>query len=272
MDDSNKNQNLHTHTTYCDGALSVEEMILAAMEKGCGSIGFSEHSHVFFDDIYSLSPEATRQYVSEVDRLKSKYDGRIEVFLGLERDSYSDIEADIDFDYIIGSVHYINQNICVDAGEQDQKQSVDRFYAGDFYAFIEDYFAATADVIIKTGADIVGHFDLVTKFNLHGKLFDETHPRYIAAALGAMDELLKHCKLFEVNSGAMYRFGKPQPYPSAFLLKELQKRGGQVIRSSDSHDAESICYNYDEMRRLLISCGFKYEKRLTKNGFADAAL
>lgn len=37
-------QNLHTHTTFCDGKNTAEEMILAALELGMDSLGFSGHS------------------------------------------------------------------------------------------------------------------------------------------------------------------------------------------------------------------------------------
>ena len=37
-------QDLHTHTTYCDGKNTPREMIEAAMAKGLLRIGFSGHS------------------------------------------------------------------------------------------------------------------------------------------------------------------------------------------------------------------------------------
>ena len=37
-------QDLHTHTTYCDGQHTTEEMVLAAINKGMKRIGFSGHS------------------------------------------------------------------------------------------------------------------------------------------------------------------------------------------------------------------------------------
>lgn len=37
-------QNLHTHTTFCDGTNTAEEMIQAARELGMDSLGFSGHS------------------------------------------------------------------------------------------------------------------------------------------------------------------------------------------------------------------------------------
>jgi len=265
-------QNLHTHTTYCDGTLTAEEMVRAAIARGCDSLGFSEHSYLTFDWYYSMSPETTREYADEISMLKDKFSGQCEIFLGLERDYYSEIEPDIDFDFIIGSAHYISPEICIDNGKQNHMKTVEMNYSGDYYAFAEDYYAIMADIVRKTGADIIGHFDLVTKYNGGGNLFDETHPRYVSAALGAMDEILKNCKLFELNTGTIYRQINPEPYPSVFLLRELQKRGGEIILSSDSHDAESICHGFGDMLQLLKSCGFKHIKRLTGAGFTDTSI
>jgi len=266
-------QNLHTHTTFCDGALTPESMVLAAIESGCGSIGFSEHSYVTFDEHYSMTPEMTRKYISEVNALKIKYADEIEIFLGLEIDFFTAWKPEPGaLDYIIGTAHYLEADGCfvtVDAGAAHQKQMVDEHYNGDFYAMAEAYYATITDIAVKTDADIIGHFDLIMKYNFDCKLFDEHHPRYKRAALNAMDKILETCRIFEVNTGAMYRLGKPEPYPSSFMLKELYKRGGEVIITGDSHNAESICHAFKETGDLLKHCGFRHQKRLTKNGFTD---
>ena len=264
-----KLQNIHSHTILCDGTLTLEEMVRAAIDKGCDSFGFSGHSYAVFDAKHCMSPENTRRYILEIEILKEKYDGQIELFTGIEQEYLGEnIEENVDF--IIGSAHYIKKGdvlICIDGGERAQKQECDTNYGGDYYSFAEDYFAAAAKVAVKTNADIIGHFDLIAKYNFDGILFDETHPKYVGAALEAMDEILKTHKLFEVNTGAMFRFDKPEPYPSVLLLKELFKRGGEVIISSDSHHAESICHKFNEMRELIKSCGFRYMKQLTRDGF-----
>jgi len=267
-------QNLHTHTTYCDGTSPPEGMIKAALEMGCSSIGISEHSYVPFDIYYSMGIDETQNYVDEITALKAKYEGRIEVFTGLECDYYTD-ELPRGLDYVIGTLHYTYRKgkyVSVDAGAAHQKQMVDELFGGDFYALAEDYFSVFSNIAKKTNPDIIGHFDLVTKYNFGGSLFDEMHPRYLDAALGAMDEILKGCKLFEVNTGAMYRFNKAEPYPSVFLLKELCKRGGEVILSSDSHDEKSLCHKFPEMIDLIKACGFTHIKKLTKSGFIDEKL
>ena len=267
-------QNLHSHTTYCDGALSAEKMVEAAIQKGCGSIGFSEHSYVSFEKKYSMSLDDTQKYKKEINTLKKKYKGTIEIFLGVEQDYFSEGPAE-GFDFIIGTSHYISlggQYETVDAGSKNQKSIAEQHFGGDFIRMAEAYFETVAGITGKMNADIIGHFDLITKYNFAGSLFDETHPRYVTAAMDAMLEILKKCRLFEVNTGAMYRLGKPEPYPSEFLLRELCKRGGEVILSSDSHDAQSLGHNFGDMRRLLNKCGFKCIKRLTENGFIDEKL
>jgi len=264
-------QDIHTHTIYCDGKRTPEEMVMAALEKGCDSFGFSGHANAPFDLKFSMTEDETLSYINDIGCLKEKYAGRIELFTGIEQDYYSFSSPD-GFEFVIGTVHYIqkgNKYVSVDAGARNQKQAVDIYFGGDYYTMAEEYFTTVAGVVEKTRADIVGHFDLVTKYNSGGSRFDESNPRYVDAALGAMEEVLKGCRLFEVNTGAMYRQNKTAPYPSAFLLSELCKRGGEVILTSDSHDTESICYKFGEMRDLLKACGFKYMKRLTQKGFID---
>jgi histidinol-phosphatase (PHP family) len=137
---------------------------------------------------------------------------------------------------------------------------------------IEAFYETAASVIKKTNADIIAHFDLIKKHNSDGRLFDESHPRYVNAAISAMEQILKDKKLFEINTGAMYRKGLFEQYPSTFLLKQLKRRGGEILFSSDSHDPQSLYYKFDEMSEVARSCGFTHIKRLTANGFVDVKI
>ena len=64
-------QNLHTHTTYCDGNNSIPEMIRSAVEKDFDVLGFSGHSFTSFDKSYCMSEEGTKEYIDSV--LASKH-------------------------------------------------------------------------------------------------------------------------------------------------------------------------------------------------------
>ena len=79
-------QNLHTHTTFCDGADTPEEMILTAIEKGFDSLGFSAHSFMSYSPMFVKKGDKTGMYKKVVTELKEKYKDQLKVYLGLEVD------------------------------------------------------------------------------------------------------------------------------------------------------------------------------------------
>ena len=266
--------NFHAHTTFCDGINTAEEMVEAAISKGFEAFGLSGHAYMGFETDWCMSPEMTAEYIAEMDRLKKLYSGRLALFTGIEQDYYSTEPTD-GYDYVIGSVHYIKKDgeyLLVDDSEEQTVQYVKRFYGGDYYAYTTDYFNTIADAARKMRPDVIGHFDLITKFNEGGKLFDETDPRYLKPALEALEAITETHKLFEINTGAMYRVGRTAPYPSATLLKVLKEHGGEIILSSDSHDCASIGFKFNEAAELAKSCGFISAKTLTAKGFVDYKL
>ena len=133
----------------------------------------------------------------------------------------------------------------------EQIRIVREYYRGDFYAFIEQYFAMVGEIYDKTHCDIVGHFDLVTKFNEDGSLFDTSHPRYRAAALAALDRLCACPVIFEVNTGAIARGYRKTPYPENWLLDELRRRKMPLLLCSDCHDRRFLLCGMDELKQKI---------------------
>ena len=99
--------NYHTHTTYCDGADTPEELVLEAIRLGCPEIGFSGHSHLTEHE-GSMTVQGTLDYCAEIRRLQKQYADRITVRLGIEQDIYSVIDRSL-YDYVIGAVHWIEK-------------------------------------------------------------------------------------------------------------------------------------------------------------------
>ena len=112
-------------------------------------------------------------------------------------------------------------------------------FDGDSDAAAECYFGQLKRVADEPRAQIVGHFDLLTKFDERERFFDETSPRYRAAALDAMDALVSAGKIFEVNTGAISRGWRTAPYPSRWALEQLKRRSARVTISSDSHSTDT---------------------------------
>ncbi len=232
----------HMHTVYCDGADTPEEMILSAIEKGLDAVGISSHSYTFFDESYCIKKDEVARYIAEISSLKEKYKERIQVFCGVEQDIFSQYPTD-GFDYVIGSVHYLkleDRYIPVDETEEILADAADRFFKGDIYALCERYFETVSLVAEKTGCDIIGHFDLITKFQERHPLFDERHSRYRVAWKKAADILLPYDVPFEINFGAISRGLRTSPYPSEEIVQYLRDNGARLILSSDSHRKEDV--------------------------------
>ncbi len=248
--------NYHTHTTYCDGNNSPEEMVVAAIEKGFSELGFSGHSYTPFDTSYCMTPDSIAEYVKEIDRLKKVYAGKIIIKCGIEMDYFSETDTKA-FDYVIGSVHYVLKNgvyYPVDFTKEEFIKAVNTGWDGDYCAFAEDYFELVGNLAEKVKADIIGHFDLITKFNENEALFSEDDPRYVAAAKNAADKLLSKNTLFEINTGAMQRGYRSKPYPSEWILNYILSNGGKVIVSSDCHDKSGLDFGFKQAEELINKC------------------
>lgn len=241
----------HTHTVYSDGKHTPEEMVLAAIEKGMDAIGFSEHSWVGFDPEPNMPIEKISAYQAEIRALQEKYRNQIRILCGIEQDYYTEQEA-AGFDFIIGSVHYVCNNgihIAVDDTPEILRRGIDEQFSGDVYALTDAYWSNVADVVRKTHCNLIGHLDLIRKFNRDGAFFDETNPRYQDAAVHAVDTLLETGVPFEINTGAISRGYQELPYPAPWLIEYIHSKGGQFLLSSDSHRKDTLCFRFEEWKK-----------------------
>ena len=78
----------------------------------------------------------------------------------------------------------------IDHSPEQFKELVDAF-DGDAYAVAEEYFSTISNIVEKTGAHVLGHFDVLKKFNANKEFFDENHPRYQKAYNDALEKLIK---------------------------------------------------------------------------------
>ena len=236
---------LHMHTTWSDGKNTPEEMVQEAIRRGLETVGISDHSS---GDPCGMTLEQSVEYRAEIARLKEKYAGQIRVLCGLERDYFTDDFAD--YDYTIGSVHWLampdGHRVPIDYMAEKLREGAEKYFGGDFYALAEAYYAMVAKVVEVTKCDIIGHFDLITKFIEQDPAFDTNHPRYVKAWQQAADELLKTGKPFEVNTGAISRGYRTTPYPAKEIRDYIREHGGKLIMSSDAHAKENIAFRFDE--------------------------
>lgn len=267
-------QNLHTHTNYCDGADTPEEIVIKALEMGFSSIGFSGHSYMHYAPEHSMSQEGTERYKKEIKELKERYQDKIDIFCGLEVDMYSEIDL-LGYDYLIGSVHYLlcdGKYVGFDRSAEVVKGVIDEYFDGNGMKYAKAYYKALEELPNYGDFDIVGHFDLVTKHCENVKFFDENSDEYLHAALKAANSLAGKIPFFEVNTGAIARGYRRTPYPSMLLMRELKRLGFGAVITSDCHNMKNLDCEFEYSAELLKQCGFKERYILTNHGFEPVKL
>ena len=262
--------NLHTHTTFSDGKGTVRENIESAIKKNMLSLGFSDHSFTACDTSYCMKLEDYEKYCAEVKALAAEYKKDIPVFLGIEKDYYSDIDVSM-FDYTIASVHYIVKNgVCypIDHSQKQQEDCRNEVFGGNILDMAKCYYDMVVEQVQSYKADVIGHFDVLNKFSIMPEESDE----YIRITEEAMKEALKYCPRVEVNTGGISRGWRKTPYPSFYLLELIKKLGGEIVINSDSHHPDNLDFYFNESAEIIKKACFETYSVLTPNGFEKIKL
>ena len=105
--------NYHSHCTFCDGRSTPEDFVKFAVAHGFRAYGFSSHSPLPFETFWNMSKDDMPEYLTEIERLKKKYNDRLEIYVGLEIDFldksyYASIPyfRNLPLDYRIGSITF----------------------------------------------------------------------------------------------------------------------------------------------------------------------
>ena len=255
----------HSHTDVQDGQNSIEEMVIAAIEKGLSIYGSSEHAPRLPGLRYVDDPEGEvrglarwSEYLITMDELKKKYDGQIELLKGCEVDwsGEENIEwvknliREGNFDYTIGSIHFL--------GEwgfdyiKDWRQGISNFESVE--AIYHEYFLEYAEMVESGLFDIAGHLDLIKKFNDQYPLPKSL--KILELAKPALDALKNSKMVLEISSAGL---DKPcmEWYPSEDLLKETFRRGISITLSSDAHSTDRIADKFKEAKEFAKSVGYE---------------
>ena len=250
----------HTHTEFCDGKSTAEEMILSAIERGMVEIGFSGHSYTHGQESWCMSESSAPKYRETLAVLREKYKSKIRVYIGIEQDILSN-EPTEPYDYVIGSVHGLlvgDGLLDVDSKPERIREATKHYYSGDPYLYVEEYFSVASQLYLRTRCDIIGHFDVVTKFIESEPLFSTSHLRYIAARDAALERLLMSPALFEINTGAISRGFRTAPYPEWSVIERIAEAGKPFVITSDAHGKEFLDFGLLDVAHELDKRKIKY--------------
>lgn len=111
--------NYHTHTWRCNHASGTEhEYVENAIRAGLEVLGFSDHGpYIFPGEYYSnfrMRPDQLEGYVETVLQLRKRYEGKIQIPLGLELEFYPGllprllpVLRDQPLDYLLLGMHFV---------------------------------------------------------------------------------------------------------------------------------------------------------------------
>jgi histidinol-phosphatase (PHP family) len=249
----------------------VESFCLKAREKGFGSLGFSAHAPVFkktgIATDWHVKEERLEAYLDEVRAAKRRWEGRLNIYLGLEVDFIPGLmgPADKDYrdmglDYIIGSVHFIipprGDPFTVDGSPEELEKGIREGWGGDAREAVNAYWDSLEAMLRAGGLDVLGHPDLIKKNNLQNRWFSEEDEFYRQRTAAAAALASRTGVTAEINTGGMNRKKLSVPYPSLPFLTLFRENHVPIVINADAHRREDLDGHYAEAREALLAAGY----------------
>jgi len=245
----------HMHTPRCNHATgTVLEYAEAAIAAGLTEIGMSDHSPMpgGFDKAWRMDRAELVHYLTEVEQARDLLSDRLTIRIGLEADFHPGTEAWVeemiacyDWDYVIGSVHYIG-----DWGfdNPDCIQIWDTWKIDDAYIA---YFELVAQSAASGMFDIIGHPDLIKKFGHRASLNNTAVHQAEEAMLQA---ILKSGAALEISSAGL-RKPISEIYPHHRIVGRAAELGIPFVFGSDAHAPVEVGHGMDQCLAMLASFG-----------------
>jgi len=277
--------NFHSHCTFCDGRSDPEVFVRFAISNGFRAYGFSSHSPLPFETFWNMSRLDMPEYLAEISRLKEKYAGKIELYIGLEIDYLDETyNATIPFfrnlplDYRIGSIHFLpcrqplleKNMMCIDGNYTDFVERINAFYDGNIRLMVKDFFRRSSEMVEAGGFDIVGHIDKVYMNSSRHPDFDISASWYQTPFLELLDLVAEKNLIVEVNCKNM--IGKKQTYPNINSYEELKKRDIPVMVNSDCHYPALVNDGRTETLARLKAIGYRTVRELVGGQWEDVEI
>ena len=228
--------NWHTHTKRCGHAIGEdEEYVIKAIQAGIKILGFSDHAP-YKDNIdfkHRMPKELYQDYVDSINKLKAKYKGIIDIYIGLEIENYIDCIDELEYyrktlDYCILGQHGFDFS---------QEHS---YYITEKEDLLK-YCELVEEAIEKGLCDYIAHPDVCL---WSYPRIDET---VIEVANRISDIALKYNVPIELNTGSGVRRGEVEyndglryPYPTRAFFEIFAKKGNEIIVGIDAHSPEAF--------------------------------
>ncbi|HAV64976.1 MAG TPA: histidinol phosphate phosphatase [Verrucomicrobiales bacterium] len=257
----------HMHTPLCRHAIGEPiEYARRARELGIREIGFSEHSPMARDDFddWRMLLGQMDQYLAAV-ALARREVPEVNILVGLEVDYIPGHEEWIrhlatlhDWDYFIGSVHYLSDWAI------DDPRFIGRWRSSEPFEVWKLYFNTLTSAVNCNLFQIIGHADLPKKFNIRPT--QDCGPLYApfldaAANLGVAIEL---------NTAGLRKDCR-EIYPNPQLLTMACERNVPITFGSDAHAPDEVGADFEAAIELARRAGYHSSVRFEKRRRLDGA-
>jgi len=251
----------HMHTPLCGHATGEPaEYAERALEVGVGEIGFSEHNPMprTFDDKWRMRPQHMERYVEMIDEVRERYSRKLPIKLGIECDFRPGTEEYVrdtinqrQFDYVIGSVHYIGEWVF------DSPEELPAWERRDVFEVWREYFDLVARAANSGMFDIMAHPDLCKKF---GHVPKQDCSLLFATFLSAVK---KNDLTLEISTAGLRKPVK-EIYPSRTMIEMAHKLDIPISLASDAHDPAEVGFAFDQAVPLVRSVGYTQIARYSR--------
>ena len=260
----------HLHTALCRHADGHPvDYVRAAAKLGLPEIGFADHAPTPepLDD-WRMAWDEFPRYVDWIERARQTGDTLgVPVRLGLECDFLPGREHWVEttekraaFDYLIGSVHYVDSGWSIDdpryvgrLGEMDQDDLWSR------------YWKIYTSMIKSEMFDIYAHADLPKKF---GFIASGDLRRFYEPAIAAAAD---RSGVFEINTAGL-RKPVNETYPNLGFLQMACEAGVGLVISSDAHAPDEVGAEFKTAVGLAREAGYRDTVRFRKRAKKTVSL
>lgn len=258
---------LHSHTRYSHGKNSPAEMYAAAVAKGMTLFGFSEHSPrpVGYDYPVEYREQLSRHfddYINEVQALKSGIqagaNGPCRVLLGMEMD-WLDGQEDFartacaahDFDYLLGSVHFLG-TWGFDGGSERwdaaSQEECDTLYTA--------YFTAWEQMLASRMFNIAAHPDIIKIFSVERFHIWLAKPESQAQVRRCLTVLRDAGMGMEISSAGLRKPCR-EIYPCPTIMRMARELDVPVSFASDAHNCADVGHAFAQLANYARAFGFE---------------
>jgi histidinol-phosphatase (PHP family) len=258
---------------FTDG--NAERYRKVAAERGIEELGVAEHIHRFVQSLEVWQHPWYRHWAhDDVDEYCDFVRGAglklgIEAdFLPGREDRLQNLLEERDWDYVVGSLHFLRDDALDLHGEPDW-EAWDIWRGADPEKVWRRYFEALGEAARTGMFDILAHPDLVKVFAGRVPVPEGDLRRFYDRA---MDGIAESDVAVEVSTAGLRKPAR-EIYPAPAFLEMCLEAGRPVALSSDAHLPEQLGYEYERALSLLDSMGVseiavfdRRERQLVKVG------